>query len=220
MNVERLIERRSLGREIADHLRRMIVEGEIAPGEKLNERVLCERFGVSRTPLREAFGLLSVEGLIALAPNRGASVTAVTLAELEEVFPVMQALERLTGERAARLATEAEVVEIAGLHAAMIERYEVRDRPAYFRLNERIHDAILEAARNPTLAATTQSLAGRVRRARFRANLTEARGAEALAEHEEILAALRARDAARLSAILPAHLAAKLAALRQVIGED
>ncbi|MEL6208434.1 MAG: GntR family transcriptional regulator, partial [Pseudomonadota bacterium] len=92
------IERRTLGRSVVDRLREMIVEGDLAPGEKLNERLLCEGFGVSRTPLREAISLLATEGLVTLTPHRGASVTAVTLAELEEVFPVMQALERLTGE--------------------------------------------------------------------------------------------------------------------------
>ncbi|MEO1468184.1 MAG: GntR family transcriptional regulator [Pseudomonadota bacterium] len=212
-----VIARRSLGRTVVERLREMIVEGTLPPGAKLNERELCERFGVSRTPLREAISLLETEGLVALAPHRGASVTPVTLAELDEVFPVMQALEALTGERAARLATAEDIAGIAGLHQDMLAEYARRDRAAYFRLNEAIHDRLLDAAQNPTLAATTRSLASRIRRARFQANLTEARWAEAVAEHEEIMAALEARDAARLAAILPAHLAAKLRALRLVL---
>ncbi|MEL6197442.1 MAG: FCD domain-containing protein, partial [Pseudomonadota bacterium] len=107
---------------------------------------------------------------------------------------------------------------IAELHDQMLRHYRDRDRAAYFRLNEAIHDRLLVAARNPTLEATTKLLASRIRRARFQANLTEARWAEAVAEHEIILTALQARDAQRLSEILPAHLAAKLASLRQVIG--
>lgn len=212
------IERRTLGQSIVDRLRQMIVEGAIKPGEKLHERQLCETFGVSRTPLREAISLLATEGLVAMTPHRGASVTQVTLGELEEVFPVMQALEALTGERAARLATDEEIEEIARIHAAMMADYARRDRAGYFRLNEDIHDRILAAARNPTLEATTQMLASRIRRARFQANLTEARWAEAVAEHEIILDALQKRDGKRLSEILPAHLAAKLGSLRQVIG--
>lgn len=214
------IERRRLGDALVERLRTLIVEGALKPGEKLNERVLCERFGVSRTPLREAISLLATEGLIAMRPHKGASVTAVTLAELEEVFPVMQALERLTGERAAALATAAEIEGIATLHDRMIACYRRRERMAYFHLNEAIHDAILVAARNPTLAATTQSLASRIRRARFQANLTEARWAEAVAEHEAILAALQARDGAGLGALLPDHLAAKLIALRAALAAD
>lgn len=218
MNLSTPIQRRTLGQTVVDRLRQMIVEGELHPGEKLNERELCETFGVSRTPLREAIGLLATEGLVALTPHRGASVTVVTLAELEEVFPVMMALEALTGERAAGLASDAEIAEIRRLHEGMIAAYRDRDRPTYFRLNEEIHDAILIAARNPTLASTTQMLAGRIRRARFQANLTETRWAEAVAEHEAILAALEARDAAALARLLPDHLAAKLKALQQVIG--
>ena len=67
-------ERRPLHEEVADRLRDMLTEGRLAPGLRLNERVLCDQLGVSRTPLREAFKVLAAERLIALNPNRGARV--------------------------------------------------------------------------------------------------------------------------------------------------
>ncbi|MEM9784717.1 MAG: GntR family transcriptional regulator [Pseudomonadota bacterium] len=215
-----VLPRRTLGPAIADRLREEIVNGDLGPGEKLNERVLCERLQVSRTPLREALGLLAAEGLIALSPHRGARVTEVTLAEVEEVFPVLAALERLTGERAAARATEAEIAAIDGLTQRMTESWQAGDRRAYFALNEQIHAGLLEAARNPTLGSHTRMLAGRIRRARFQANLTDARWQAAVSEHQGMVVVLQARDGGRLGAMLADHLGATLASLRHVLTTD
>jgi DNA-binding GntR family transcriptional regulator len=76
----------------------------------------------------------------------------------------------------------------------------------YFRLNQRIHEAIMKAARNPTLARLYRGLAGRVRRARYLTNMSKPRWDQAVAEHEAILAALEKRDGAALGRVLKAHL--------------
>jgi DNA-binding GntR family transcriptional regulator len=208
------IARPSLHDELAVRVRRMIVEGEIEAGARINERALCERFGVSRTPLREALKVLAREGYVQLNPRRGSTAADLTLADLEEAFPVMGALEALAGELAARHATDAQIAEILALHARMRACHRAGDRPAYFALNERIHLAIAEASGNATLERMQRSLDGRVRRGRYQANLSHARWNQAMAEHEEIAAALQARDAPRLAAVLRRHLENKLAALR------
>src|SRR5437868_322941 len=118
-----LITRRSLHGELVERLRSLITNGVLSPGEKIQEPVLCERFGVSRTPLREALKVLASEGLVTLQPNRGAVVTALTVAELEEVFPVMGALESLSGEIACKHITDAEVARVAQIHKAMVDHY-------------------------------------------------------------------------------------------------
>ena len=87
---------------LAERLREMIIEGELAPGARLNERALCERLGVSRTPLREAFRVLAAEGLVDLQPNRGAQVVALSDDDIRDSFEVMGALEALSGELACR----------------------------------------------------------------------------------------------------------------------
>jgi DNA-binding GntR family transcriptional regulator len=81
-------------------LRDMIIEGTLAPGTRLNERVLCEQLMVSRTPLREAFKVLAGEGLIELLPNRGAQVAEMSVADIEQTFEVLGALEALSGQLA------------------------------------------------------------------------------------------------------------------------
>jgi len=213
------IQRRSLHNELADRLRHMIVEGELAPGEKLAEKELCEQFGVSRTPLREAMKVLATEGLVLLTPNRGCAVAKLTLADLDEAFPIMGALEALSGELACRHITDAEIARIRELHERMVKKYEAGALRDYFKLNEQIHQLILNAARNPTLAQMQLSLSGRVRRARYMANMSPARWSRAVAEHEKILEALSARDGKRLAVLLKDHLANKLQTVKDALTE-
>lgn len=213
------IQRRPLHNELADRLRHMIVEGELAPGEKLAEKELCLQFGVSRTPLREAMKVLATEGLVLLTPNRGCAVARLTLADLDEAFPIMGALEALSGELACLHITDAELARIRDLHERMVRKYEAGALRDYFKLNEQIHQLILSAARNPTLSQMQLSLSGRVRRARYMANMSPARWARAVAEHEKILEALAARDGKRLAVLLKEHLANKLQTVKEALTE-
>ncbi|MGE4219533.1 MAG: GntR family transcriptional regulator [Alphaproteobacteria bacterium] len=203
---EEAIARPSLHREVVARVRDMIVEGELLPGTKVPERLLCERFGISRTPLREALKVLASEGLVDLHPNRGATVSALTAESIDEVFPVMGALEALSGELAAARITDTGIAEIRALHYQMAVQHVRGDLATYFRLNQAIHERILEAAGNPTLTALYRSLAGRIRRARYLANVTPERWADAVREHEAILNALAMREGAALGELLRRHL--------------
>jgi DNA-binding GntR family transcriptional regulator len=220
MNRETAIPRRSLHDELVERLRRQIVEGELAPGEKISEKRLCATYDVSRTPLREALKVLAREGLVVLTPHRGAHVSMLTVADLEEAFPVIGALEALAGELACERATDGEISKISLLHLKMTTAYRTRDRQKYFRLNQQIHDALAEAARNPTLNQMRSTLNGRVSRARYYANISTARWDQAMKEHDAILAALKVRDGERLGRILKEHLAHKLETLRGVIEDE
>ena len=92
--------------EAVASLRKMIIEGEYPTGERLPEKTLCEQFGISRTPLREAMRVLATEGLVILTPNRGAKVSEVTVRDVDEMFPIMGMLEALAGELACKNITE------------------------------------------------------------------------------------------------------------------
>ena len=92
----------TLHEDVADKLRDMIFSGELQDETRVPEKALCEKFGISRTPLREALKVLAHEGLISLLPNRGARVTKVTPDDIDEVFPVMGALEAVAGKRLVR----------------------------------------------------------------------------------------------------------------------
>jgi DNA-binding GntR family transcriptional regulator len=210
--------RESLHDRLVTGLRDLIVEGELLAGARVPERLLCERFGVSRTPLREALKVLASEGLVDLLPNRGARVARLSERDVDDMFQVMAALESLSGALACERASEAELAEIRALHYQMLAHYMRRQLPDYFKLNQAIHEAIMDAARNPVLKTTYLALAGRIRRARYLANMSEERWAEAVAEHEAILGALIVRDAPRLSQLLATHLKNKSEVVRSAIG--
>lgn len=207
------IARKSLHQELVDRLQLLIISGELTPGAKVPEKDLCARFGVSRTPLREALKVLASDGLVRLEPNRGAWVTQVTIGEVEEVFPVLGALEALSGELACKSITDDEIAAIRSLHDRMIHSYEIRDLDRYFTLNQQIHRAILQAARNETLTISCQALSLRMQRARYLANMTEGRWYAAVQEHENIMKFLAARDGAALARTLLDHMESKRASV-------
>jgi len=214
------ITRPSLHTELLDRVRSLIIEGELAQGTKIPERELCERFGVSRTPMREALKVLAVDGLVWLEPNRGAWVSKVTLAELEQVFPVMGALEALSGELACENITDTQIEAIRSMHQEMVGYYKSGELAKYFQSNQAIHEAILSAANNSELSTMYSSLAARVRRARYLANMTDDRWAKAVEEHEQILAALENRNGKQLSKILRKHLKSKFQTVRDWLSQE
>jgi DNA-binding GntR family transcriptional regulator len=210
---------RSLHERVGAALRDLIVEGVLEPGSRISERELCARFGISRTPLREALKVLAREGLVELLPNRGARVARLDPKDVADMFDLMGVLESLAGRLAAQRITAAELDEIRALHYEMLAAHARRDLPGYFQRNQAIHEAILRAARNPILASTYHGLAGRIRRARYLANVTVERWNEAVREHEAMLAALAARDSDALARLLGEHLDHKRAVVEAAIAE-
>src|SRR5262245_16089816 len=207
------ITRRPLHEEAADRLRDLIVQGQLAPGARLNERLLTGQLGVSRTPLREAFKVLATEGLVELLPNRGAIVSQIDATRLSESLAVMGALEALAGELACLHATDAQIKEIRALHYEMLAYHARGDLAGYFKFNQAIHLKIVKYSGNTTLYNVYRQMNGNVRRARYMANLSKERWDAAVREHDEILAALGTRDVKRIKALLSDHLAHKLASV-------
>ena len=205
--------RRPLHEEATDRLRDLIVQGRLAAGARLNERLLTAQLGLSRTPLREAFKVLATEGLVELLPNRGAVVSQMDATRLGESLAVMGALEALAGELACRQATDAQINEIRALHYEMLAYHARNDLAGYFKFNQAIHLKLVKYSGNTVLYNTYRQMNGNVRRARYMANLSKERWDAAVREHDEILAALGARDVKRIKALLSDHLAHKLASV-------
>jgi DNA-binding GntR family transcriptional regulator len=207
------VDRQILHVAVAQRLRTMIMEGDLAPGTRLNERVLCDLLQVSRTPLREAFKVLAADGLVTLLPNRGAEVVVLSTDTVNHLFEMMGALEAMSGELACQRITEAELNEIRALHFEMLACHARRDLPNYYALNRRIHDAINAAARNPILEETYRRINLRIQALRFRSNFDHDKWDMAVREHGAMLDALAKRDGAALRDILRAHLEHKHDAL-------
>lgn len=200
------IKRRYLHDEVAERLRELILSGELEPRERINENELCERFGISRTPLREALKILATEGLLELLPNRGARVGSVSEVEIHEIIEVVAGLEALAAEFACSAASEAEI-DLVEAKTLMMERAHQRgDDSAYFALNREIHDLIIQAAHNATLTGIYANLSSRIQRMRYRAHKTPEQWRFAMEEHLKIARLLRARDAATLPLLMRQHI--------------
>lgn len=200
------IARNSLYDDVTRSLRAMIIDGELQPGKKIVEQTLCEKFGVSRTPLREALKVLAAEGLLNLLPRRGAVVAQITAAEIEELFPVMGALEALAGKLALGKITEGNVAKLRGLHERMVASYRRNNVRRYLELNREIHETIFEIADNGTLTLMYRQLLAKTHLARFIARKTKQQWERAIDDHNQIMDALERRDAETLAHVLYAHL--------------
>lgn len=203
------VDRRTLPATIAARLRDMIIEGELAAGTRLNERELCDRLQVSRTPLREAFRLLSAEGLVRIQPNRGAHVVALSEKDIRESFEVMGALEALSGELACQHITEQDIAEIQALTFEMQACHARRNLSSYYHVNRAIHDRINAAGHNHLLSQVYQNINLRLQNLRFRSNLNQEKWDKAMREHLDMVDALASRDGPRLAQIMREHLRRK-----------
>jgi DNA-binding GntR family transcriptional regulator len=189
-----LLRASSLSREIERDLERMILGGEVAPGERLNEKALADRFGTSRGPVREACQALGARGLVEMIPNRGVFVQRVTRHDAIEIYEVRAGLFgtacRLLAERIDR----ATLSDLRSLHARMDAIAERRDLDAYYPVNIEFHTLIVSGAGNTTLAETYERMVSRLHLYRAR-GLVHGGGFErSNIEHGRIMAALEARD--------------------------
>lgn len=200
------INARLLHEEVADRLREMIVRGDIAPGERLNEQQLTKRFGISRTPLREAVKLLSTEGLVKLMPNRGAVVVVITSADVQDMFQLIAVLETMGGQLACERASDAEIAEIARLQSQMRVYYQQGNVTEYFDCKQRIHERMIECAGNRELVQAYRRVAARIRCPRFNSNFPPPHWGEAMDEDERIFEALTARNIELLKSLISAEI--------------
>lgn len=135
-----------------------IVSGKILPGQRLDERLLAERFGVSRTPIREALVRLSAAGLVKIRRNQGAFVTEIAPARLIGILEVMAELKILAARLAARRMSIAEREKLKVLRDETAIWVEKGDLKTYFEKATALHDAIYEGAHNDFLVETAQNI--------------------------------------------------------------
>jgi DNA-binding GntR family transcriptional regulator len=197
--------RTSLHVELADALRTMILEGYFPADERIPERTLCDRFDVSRTPLREALKVLAVEGLIELSHNKGARLRATSRKEVADLFEVLCSYEATVGRFAAERASDVELAGVQAMHAALRAAYKARERTEYFKRNQDIHAAIVSMTKNDALKMAYRQCATKIAAVRYQVNYNDRRWKESMTEHEMIMETLSKRNRANLSRLLRLH---------------
>ena len=206
--------------QIADILRDMIMTGKLKEGDKVNEGKLCETMGISKTPMREALRVLSVEGLIRLVPNRGAFVTKPEFEEIAEMFDVMSLLEGFCAHRACEKMTSRKFAHLEKLHAKLEENFERHDQEEYIRVNHQYHSLVQEIAGNRTLNQIVDGLRKKILLYRFQSLNLPDRFASSIREHRDLLEAFRQRDDSRAEALMRQHLQNQTQALKNLVEQS
>lgn len=199
-----LVQNTSLTRLVADSVEELILSGELAPGVKLNEVALAERFGVSRGPLREAFRLLEESGLTYQEKNRGAFVRVVELSEAAELYEVRAGLDATAGRLlAGRINTE----QLSALRQLTEQMKSVNsgDVDQFHILNLDFHDQIIAMTGNRTLTETYRKLAKQLALFRKRNLMAPMAIPHFAQEHSAIVDMLEQRDAVGCAEALYAH---------------
>lgn len=190
---------------VRHQLEQDVITGVLLPGERLDEVSLAERFGVSRTPIREALRRLSNSGLVELRPRRGAFVHQVGLSELIEMFEVMAELEGMCGRLAARRITPEQLELLERSLTACADAAAGGDTDAYYQANAEFHSVIYSASQNGFLAGQAQALHTRLAPYRRLQLRVVHRMRQSLSEHHEVAAAIRDGDSARAEVALESH---------------
>lgn len=190
---------------VVQALEQDILGGVLKPGDRLDERQLGERFGLSRTPIREALLQLTAIGLALSEPRRGTVVAAITLTELVELFEVMVELEGLCAQLAARRMTPAQIERLAARHDTAQPLVEAGDHDGYYLANVRFHEALYAGARNTFLERQTLYLSRRLSPYRRLQLRRPRRLATSNAEHARIIDAIRMADGEAAARIMREH---------------
>jgi DNA-binding GntR family transcriptional regulator len=206
----------SLHDEVAAQLRERIFDGELTPGSFLDEHQLAEELKISRTPLREALKVLTVEGLVRHEPRRGCFVNEVTEQDLDEIFPVIALLEGRCAFEAAQNASDADVAALEELHQKLARHAKAKRINEYYQANFAIHEAIITLAGNRWLASVIHDLRKILKLSRLQQLHAPGRLEQSLSEHLAVFAALKARDAEGADAAMRTHLARQREALREL----
>jgi DNA-binding GntR family transcriptional regulator len=205
--------------KLAEALAEAIFAGDFAPGARLDEQQLAQRFSVSRTPVREALRLLARTGLIEVRPRRGAFVTQVSPAELEELFVAMGELEATCARLAALSMAPTERRRLQAFHEKMGEIAGSGDAMAFAEANHSFHTMIYAGAHNVVLADMTAAMRRRLspfRRAQF---YLEGRPLRSHAEHEAVVRAIVQGDAAAAHGAMLQHVTLVEASFEELCAE-
>ena len=200
-----ILRTKSLPAAVKDEIVKMIISGQIEPGQKLTEMDLAEQLGVSRGPIREALLGLEEAGLISIAKNRGVFVREVSASEARELYELREALEVMAGRRLVDHITPEGVAQLRAMIAEMDASMKRDDMDSYFPQNVNFHDAIVEMAGNAKLLQAYRRLINEMHLMR-RHEIVKSKGmANSVAEHIVLVDALESRSPDAVEEITRRH---------------
>ena len=184
----------TLREKILETIREAILKGHLKPGEKVAEPELAERFGISRTPIREAFRQLESEGYLTVIPRKGAVVAALSERDVQEFYAIKSILEGYAASLAAGNLTEKELERLEAVNQKLRTLSKEGDVRYFYRVHNEFHEIFLKAADNKKLNELIHQLGMKFNRLRMASLSVEGRMEISVAEHEKLLEAFRRKD--------------------------
>ncbi len=192
------IERHQTLREkILETIREAILKGTLKAGEKVAEPELAERFGISRTPIREAFRQLESEGYLTVIPRKGAVVTSLSERDVEEFYAIKSILEGYAARIAAERLTERDLERLEGINERLEQLAREGDIKTFFRVHNEFHDLFIKASGNEKLIELIGQLMMKFNRLRMASLSLPGRMQISVKEHRKIIEAFADHDGER-----------------------
>lgn len=195
----------SLQEDIYNKLKKAIIRGELNPGEKLYEIEIAKKLNVSRTPVREAFRRLQVDGDLSFAPNKGVFVTKHPPQEIKEIYDIISVLEGYAVELAAQRITAKDLAVLKKYQKQLIKFSSEKKYHQYAEQNYKFHEYLTILSNNATLVKTISTLRSRVYRYRFISVTIPGYLEKYASEHESIMDALKMKDSSLAGKYMKAH---------------
>nr|WP_296011589.1 GntR family transcriptional regulator [uncultured Blautia sp.] len=187
-------------------LRRAILKGELKPGERLMEIALADKLGVSRTPIREAIRKLELEGLVVMAPRKGAKVASITERDLNDVLEVRKGMEVLAISLACKRITGEELDKLEAIEQSFQSLIESGNLTELAEMDVKFHDTIYQATNNQRLVQLLNNLREQMYRYRMEYLKDIAVRRTLAEEHKAICEALRGRDESKAQNYVSVHI--------------
>jgi DNA-binding GntR family transcriptional regulator len=184
----------TLRERILETIRDAIIKGALKPGEKVAEPELAERFGISRTPIREAFRQLESEGYLTVIPRKGAVVAAFSQKDIEEFYAIKSILEGYAARRACENLTSKEIEKLEAVNAKLLNLAEGSDIKHFFKVHNDFHELFIRAAQNDKLYEMISGLVGKFQRLRLASLSLPGRMKISVEEHEKIIDSFRKKN--------------------------
>ena len=192
------IERHQTLREkILETIRDAILKGNLKPGERVSEPELAERFGISRTPIREAFRQLESEGYLEVIPRKGAVVASLSERDIEEFYAIKSILEGYAARMAAENLTARDIERLETINARLQEIAEEGDVKNFFRVHNEFHELFIKASGNEKLHELINQLVLKFNRLRLASLSQPGRMQISVQEHKKIIQAFKQHDGER-----------------------
>lgn len=215
LSYKKIRKHKSLVESIVEDLQDKILKGQLVPGQRMVEAELCDKMGISRSPLREAFRILESQGYLVHKPRRGMHVTKVSLQEIENIYTIRANLESLATSLAVKQGDPGTLNELKKLHQEMMDAAGEGNIGTYQRLNLKFHEILNNASGNQRLSDLIDNFVKQTNRYRVVVFTTPGKLQASIRNHEELIHSFEKGDAQEAERVRKETILANIEVLKE-----